>query len=75
MQIKNSHKVTTAITFLVALLFITAFKEIENIEQSQNTSGSQSKADSLYIDIPILMMSDNIEALRKFITGWQEVHE
>ena len=75
MQIKNSHKVITGITFLVALLFITAFKAKENMEQSQNISGSQSRANPLHIDIHILMMNDKVEALRKFITGWQEVQE
>jgi hypothetical protein len=72
MQIKNSHKVITGIAFLVALLFITAFKMIE---QSQNTSSSQTKADSLSIDIPNLLMGDKVEALRKFITGQLEVEE
>ena len=75
MQIKNSHKVITEITFLVALLFITAFKAIETIEQAQNASGSQTKANSRYIDIRILTMGDKVEALKKFITGWQEVRE
>ena len=72
MQIKNSHKVITGIAFLVTLLFITAFKMIE---QSQNTSSSQTKADSLSIDIHNLLMGDKVEALRKFITGQLEVQE
>ena len=75
MQIKNSHKVITGITLLVALLFITAFKAKENIEQVQNASGSQTKASSHDIDIRILITGDKVEALRKFITGWQEVQE
>jgi hypothetical protein len=75
MQIKKSHKVINRITFLVALLFITAFKAIENTGRAQNTSSSQTKVNSLDIDIHILMMSDKVEALRKFITGWQEVQE
>ena len=75
MQFKNSHKEITGIVFLVALLFITAFKAIENIEQAQNTSRSQTKTDTRDIDIHILTTSDKVEALRKFITGWQEVQE
>ena len=74
-QIKNSHKVITGITLLVALLFITAFKASENMEQAQNASGSQIKAGSQDIDIRILIMGDKVEALRKFITGWQEVQK
>lgn len=75
MQIKHSHKVITGITFLVALLFIFAFKAIERTEQVQNVPGSQTSVIPLHIDIHILMMNDKVEALRKFITGWQEVQE
>ena len=75
MQIKNSHKVITVITFLIALWSLTAFKAIENIEQAQNTSGSQINANSLCIDIHNLLMGDKVEALRKFITGQLEVQE
>ncbi len=75
MQIKNSHKVITEIAFLFALLFIAAFKTIDNIEQTQNTSGFQPKGNSHYIDIRILMMGEKVETLRKFITGWEEVRD
>ena len=75
MQIKNSHKVITGIAFLVALLFITAFKVKENIAQVQNASASLTKTSSHDIDIHLLIMGDTVEALRKFITGWQEVQE
>jgi hypothetical protein len=75
MQIKNSHKVITGITFLFALLFITAFKAVENIKQAQNTLSSQTKPNSLHIDIRILIIGGKVEALRKFVTGWQEVQE
>ncbi|MGZ3766886.1 MAG: hypothetical protein ACXVB0_04285 [Mucilaginibacter sp.] len=75
MQIKNSHKVITGIAFLVLLVFIIAFKAMENMEQVQNISSSQTKSKSVYIDVRILMMSDKVEALKKFITGWQEVQE
>ena len=73
MQIKNSHKVISGITFVVALMSITAFKAIEHIQQTQNTLGCQTRVNSLYIDI--LTMSDKVEALSKFITGSQEVKE
>ena len=75
MQIKNSHKVITAIAFLVALMFLTAFKVKENVAQVPNTAGSQTKAGSHDIDIHILIMGDKVEALKKFITRWQEVRE
>ena len=75
MQIKNSHKVIAGTTLFVARLFITALKAKENIAQAQNTSGSQTKASCLNTGIHLLMMSDKVEALRKFITGWQEVQE
>ena len=74
MKIKNSHKVTTGISFLVVLLFIIAFKAIENAEQAQDSSRSQTKS-SHYIDLRILTIPDKVEAIRKFITGWQEVQE
>ena len=73
MQIKNSLKIATGIAFLVALLFITAFKSKENIGKTQNTSDSQTIANSLYIDI--LTMSDKVEALRNFVVGEQEIHK
>ena len=73
MQIKNSLKVVTGIAFLVALLFITAFKANDNIEKGQNTSDSQTIANSLYIGI--LTMSDKVEAIRMFIAGEQEVQK
>jgi hypothetical protein len=72
-QIKNSHKVIGGITFLAALMSITAFKAIGHIQQTQNALGCQTKVNSLYIDI--LTMSDKVEALSKFITGSQEVKE
>jgi len=72
-QIKNSYKVVTGVTFFIALIFIIAFKAIENMEQTQNTSGTQSGVNSLYIDI--LTMSDKVEALSKFFTGYQEVRK
>ena len=72
MQIKNSYKVTTGITLLVALLFIIAFKAIETVEQTQNASGSQASVKSVHIDIRILVMSDKVEALKELITGWQQ---
>ncbi|MGZ4006642.1 MAG: hypothetical protein ACXVJV_05735 [Mucilaginibacter sp.] len=75
MQIKNSHKVITGIAFLVLLVFIIAFKAMENMEQVQNISSSQTKSKSVYIDVRIFMISDKVEALKKFITGWQEVQE
>ena len=75
MQIKNSHKVIIGIIFLVALLFVTAFKAIENIDQVQNTLSAKTKARSLHIDIRILVMSDKVEALKEIITGWPEVGE
>ncbi len=68
MQIKNSYKVIARIIFLVALLFITAFKAIENIEQAQNTLISKPRAKSLNINIRILVMSDKVEALKEIIT-------
>jgi hypothetical protein len=74
-QIENSHKVIAGITFLVVLLFVTAFKAIENIERVQNTSNSNTRANPFYIDIRILVMNDKVEALRKFVTGWQEIQE
>ena len=74
-QIKNSHKVIAGVTFLVAMLFITAFKAREDIVQAQNISGSQAKSGSRFIEIRIFMIGDKVEALRKFITGWQEVEE
>lgn len=75
MQIKNSHKVIAGITFLVALLFVTSFKAKENVEQVRNASVLQTKSGSHDIDIHILIMGDKLEALKKFITGWQEVQE
>ncbi|MGZ3929634.1 MAG: hypothetical protein ACXVJG_21935 [Mucilaginibacter sp.] len=75
MQIENSHKVIIGIAFLVLLFFIIAFKAMENMEQVQNISNSQTKSKSIYIDVRILMMSDKVEALKKFIIGWQEVEE
>ncbi len=75
MQIKNSHKVITVITFLVALWSLTAFKAMENIKQTQATSGSQTRTNSLYTGIRILMTGDKVEALRQFITGRQEAKE
>jgi hypothetical protein len=68
-QIENSHKVIAGITFLVVLLFVTAFKAIENIERVQNTWNSHTKANSFYIDIRLPIMGDNVEPLIKFITG------
>ena len=75
MQIKNSHKVITCIAFLFALLLITAFKVMENGEQTQNISSSQTNTSPFHIDIHNLLMGDKIEALRKFITGQPEVQE
>jgi len=74
-QIKNSHRVFTGTTLLFALLFIAAVKVDENIVQANNTSGSQTMAKSLHIDVGILVMSEKVEVLRKFITGWREVRE
>jgi hypothetical protein len=75
MQIKNSHKVIIAITFLFGLLFITAFKAKKNMEQTRNAPGFQTRVRPLYIDIRILVMSDKVEAIKEFITGWREVQE
>ena len=75
LQIKNSHKVIIGITILVAALFITAFKAKESIGQAQNAPSSLTRSDSHCIDIGILISGDKVEALRKFITGWQEVQE
>ncbi len=75
MQIKNSHKVITGIIFLIALLFVTAFKATETMEQVQNTLSPQTRARSLHIYIRILVMSDKAEALKEIITGWPEAGE
>lgn len=75
MQIKNSHKVITGITFLVAMLFITAFKAIETTAQAQNTVSTKTRAKSIHIYIRILVMSDKVEALKEIITGWPEAGE
>ena len=75
MQIKNSHKVITGITFLVALLLVTAFKLNENIGQVQNAFSAKTRARSFHIDIRILVMSDKIEALKEIIAGWPEAGE
>jgi hypothetical protein len=74
-QIKNSYKVITGITLLVALLFITIFNATENIAQTQNALGSETGVKSNQLIIGVLVTGDKIEAIKKFITGWQEVSE
>ena len=75
MQIKNSYKVITGVTFLVALLLVTAFKANENIGQVQKALSSKTRVRSLHIDIRILVMSDKVEALKEIIAGWPEAGE
>ncbi len=75
MQVKNSHKVIGGITFLVALLFATAFKVMENTAQVQKALSGKTRAKSFHIDIRILVMPDKVEALKEIITGWPQVWE
>ena len=75
MKIKNSYKVITGVTFLVALLLVTAFKAIENIAKAQDILNSKTRPKSFHIDIHILLMSDKVEALKEIIAGWPEAGE